>query len=100
MLGPVIGLVQVGEQGYADRYTYLPHIGLFLVLAWAVADISAPSRLRRRFAAAVAVTVIIASACCALMQTTCCRNSETRWTRTLACASNNASSHNTSGELF
>src|SRR5947208_156719 len=59
MLVPVIGLVQVGEQGYADRYTYLPHIGLFLVLAWSVADISARSRLRRRFAAAVAVTVII-----------------------------------------
>jgi len=31
MLIPVIGLVQVGEQGHADRYTYLPHIGLFLL---------------------------------------------------------------------
>src|SRR5437870_9224317 len=94
MLVPVIGLVQVGEQGYADRYTYLPHIGLFLVLAWSVADISARSRLRRRFAAAVAVTVIIAFASCALMQTTYWRNSETLWTHTLAVTSNNDIAHN------
>src|SRR6267378_3547013 len=35
MLVPVIGLVQVGEQGHADRYTYLPSIGLFLIAVWA-----------------------------------------------------------------
>src|SRR5438128_1454261 len=100
MLIPVIGLVQVGEQGYADRYTYLPHIGLFLVLAWSVADISARSWLRRRFAAAVAVTVIIAFASCALMQTTYWRNSETLWTHTLAVTSNNDIAHNNLGYLF
>src|SRR5207248_9912563 len=99
MLVPVIGLVHVGEQGYADRYTYLPHIGLFLVLAWAVADISARSQLRRRFAAAVAVTVIIAFASCALMQTTYWRNSETLWTHTLAVTSNNDIAHNNLGYL-
>jgi protein O-mannosyl-transferase len=99
MLVPVIGLVQVGEQGYADRYTYLPHIGLFLVLAWSVADISARSRLSRRFAAAVAVTVIIAFASCALMQTTYWRNSETLWTHTLAVTSNNDIAHNNLGYL-
>ena len=39
MLVPVIGLVQVGEQGHADRYTYLPSIGLFLMVVWAVGDV-------------------------------------------------------------
>ena len=39
MLVPVIGLVQVGEQGHADRYTYLPHVGLFLLVVWGVADV-------------------------------------------------------------
>ncbi len=39
MLLPVIGLVQVGEQGHADRYTYLPHIGLFLLAVWLAADL-------------------------------------------------------------
>ncbi len=38
MLVPVIGLVQVGTAAMADRFTYLPQIGLGIALAWAVAD--------------------------------------------------------------
>jgi len=38
-LVPVIGLVQVGSQGMADRYTYVPLIGLFVLLAWGVPDL-------------------------------------------------------------
>jgi hypothetical protein len=38
MLLPVIGLIQVGSQAHADRYTYLPQIGLYLLLAWAITD--------------------------------------------------------------
>ena len=38
MLVPVIGLVQVGDQAWADRYTYLPLIGLFIAIVWGVAD--------------------------------------------------------------
>ena len=41
MLVPVIGLVQVGLQAMADRYTYLPQIGLCIALAWGVADVVA-----------------------------------------------------------
>ena len=37
-LVPVIGLVQVGPQGLADRYTYVPSIGLFIALAWGACD--------------------------------------------------------------
>lgn len=40
-LVPVIGLVQLRDQGMADRYTYLPLIGLFLCLAWGLADVTA-----------------------------------------------------------
>src|SRR6266481_2623704 len=40
MLFPVIGVIQVGEQGHADRYTYLPSIGLFLAAVWFTADIA------------------------------------------------------------
>jgi tetratricopeptide (TPR) repeat protein len=39
MLVPVIGLVQVGLQSHADRYTYLPMVGLFVILAWGAAEI-------------------------------------------------------------
>jgi tetratricopeptide (TPR) repeat protein len=47
MLIPVIGLVQVGAQSIADRYTYLPSIGLFILVAWAAADLAAVSNFRR-----------------------------------------------------
>src|ERR1017187_4761194 len=39
-LAPVIGLVQVGDQAWADRYTYLPLVGLFVVIVWGVADLA------------------------------------------------------------
>ena len=38
-LVPVIGLVQVGDQAMADRYTYLPLIGIFIIISWAVSDL-------------------------------------------------------------
>jgi tetratricopeptide (TPR) repeat protein len=44
-LVPAIGLVQVGEQARADRYTYIPLVGIFLLLVWAVADLL--DRLRK-----------------------------------------------------
>src|SRR5262249_3193104 len=40
-LVPVIGLVQVGDQALADRYTYLPLIGLFVAFAWGLGDLAA-----------------------------------------------------------
>ena len=40
MLVPVIGLVQVGDQAWADRYTYLPSIGLFIALVWGLSDLA------------------------------------------------------------
>lgn len=59
---PVIGLVQVGEQAMADRYTYVPLIGPFLALVWLVGDFA--GRLRRAVPALAAggVAVIVALA--------------------------------------
>jgi protein O-mannosyl-transferase len=47
MLLPVIGLVEAGEQGRADRYTYLPQIGLYLLIAWGIADLMTSIMTRR-----------------------------------------------------
>jgi tetratricopeptide (TPR) repeat protein len=47
MLVPVIGLVQVGRQATADRYTYMPLIGLFLIIVFGIGDAAAGSRARR-----------------------------------------------------
>ena len=46
-LVPVIGLVQVGTQARADRYTYLTQIGIYVLLAWGVADLTKTWRWRR-----------------------------------------------------
>ena len=55
-LVPTIGLVQVGMQARADRYTYLPLVGIFLAVTWGLGDLLARLRLRRLgFAAAVLV---------------------------------------------
>ncbi|MBW2645343.1 MAG: tetratricopeptide repeat protein [Deltaproteobacteria bacterium] len=46
-LVPVIGIIQVGEQAMADRYTYVPLIGLFIMIAWGVGDLAARWHYRR-----------------------------------------------------
>jgi Flp pilus assembly protein TadD len=57
---PVIGLVQVGSQSIADRYTYAPAIGLFLAAAWAVAEVTDGAQSVRIFASAVAGCLVAA----------------------------------------
>ena len=99
MLVPVIGLVQVGEQGHADRYTYLPHIGLFMLAVWLAADLTAVSYSRSRFAVATAVVIIVALAWVAFGQTSYWRNSKTLWSHALAVTSDNDVAHNNLGYL-
>ena len=59
-LVPVIGFVQVGEQAMADRYTYIPYIGIFVVIVWAVGDVLEKfASPRRRLAPAVALAMVV-----------------------------------------
>ena len=99
MLVPVIGLVQVGEQGHADRYTYIPQIGLFLLAVWLAADVTAVRQSGSRFAVAIAAVIIVALAWAAFVQTSYWRNSETLWSHALAVTSNNDVAHNNLGYL-
>jgi hypothetical protein len=62
MLVPVIGLVQVGGQAMADRYTYAPSIGLFLVVAWAGAEAAARWHATRAAQVLLAVALVALSA--------------------------------------
>ena len=59
---PMIGLVQVGRQAYADRYTYLPSIGIFIGVVWMIADEIENRKWGRQFAIAVTMTVLTALA--------------------------------------
>jgi Flp pilus assembly protein TadD len=93
MLIPVIGLVQIADQARADRYTYLPQIGLYLALTWAVAKLGAGWRFRQPVLGGLAVIVVAALSAGSFIQTSYWRDSETLWTHTLACTSNNADAH-------
>jgi tetratricopeptide (TPR) repeat protein len=100
MLLPVIGLVQVGEQAMADRYTYLPHIGLVVAITWTVGGATAGARQWQRALACTATVLVMALVWCAGRQTGYWRNSESLWTHTLAVTSNNALAHNNLGEVW
>src|SRR5437870_522797 len=99
MLLPVIGLIQVGSQAHADRYTYLPQIGLYLLLAWAITDALA-SRLQRRILAVTASVTVIALAWCAHVQASYWRNGESLWGHALAVTSGNFMAHDGLGECL
>jgi tetratricopeptide (TPR) repeat protein len=60
-LVPVIGLIQVGGQSMADRYTYIPVIGLFIMVAWGVADLTRQVQHQKGVLALLAGVVIVAS---------------------------------------
>jgi Flp pilus assembly protein TadD len=102
MLVPVIGLVQVGEQAHADRYTYLPQIGLYITVAWTVGDLfleSAP-RVRRALIGVAAAIVIVSLGVRAIVQASYWKNSETLWNHTLAVTGENDVAYNNLGFLF
>ena len=100
MLVPVIGLVQVGWQGHADRYTYLPQIGLYIAGTWAFADLIASRRRRRVLQIAAALLVVAALSCSASIQTSYWRNSETLFTHALAVTKHNDVAENNLGIIF
>jgi tetratricopeptide (TPR) repeat protein len=89
MLFPVIGLVQVGLQGHADRYTYLPQIGLGIMATWAIADLTSGWRARMITLACAGSAVLVALSLCAWKQVGYWKNSETLWTHALAVTSHN-----------
>ena len=89
MLTPMIGMVQVGVFAHADRMTYLPQIGLYLLLAWEVAAMSAAWFYRRATLGGLAAIVLVALIFCARTQTTYWKNSVTLWTHTIACTRGN-----------
>jgi tetratricopeptide (TPR) repeat protein len=98
MLVPVSGvIVQAGGHAMADRFTYLPHIGLYLALTWATVDLCRSRPFRRWLLSGAATLVLAALIGCAWRQTCFWRNSETLWTHTLACTSRNWLAHGNLG---
>jgi len=100
MLVPVIGLVQVGLQAQADRHTYLPQIGLALLLTWLVTELTGAWRGRRWILGVGALAVLASLAIYAAQLTAVWRNSETLWTHAAACTSRNFAAENNLGSFY
>lgn len=99
MLIPVIGIIQIGLQGHADRYTYLPQIGLYLLITWSVAEMSI---LRRRVETLFVLSgiVLLGLAWASWKQVSYWKDSETLWNHTLAVTSDNDVAHNNLGLYY
>ncbi len=99
-LVPVIGLVQVGAQALADRYMYVPLIGLFVAIAWALADVL---RYRWELRGVLFLLVGLVLAGCGvltLVQLRSWRNSVTLWEHALQVTDDNYVAHNNLGVLL
>lgn len=93
MLVPVMGIVQVGRQGHADRYTYLPLIGIVLALVWLISEATGRLRYQGVIGAALGTAVVIAISVCAWHQVGFWRNADALWPHTLAVTTNNDGAH-------
>jgi tetratricopeptide (TPR) repeat protein len=92
-LVPVIGLVQVGSQSIADRYTYIPLIGLFIVVAWGLSDISAKFPGLKNVVAVFLSVMLIFFIICAWFQVGYWKNGITLFTHALKVTHNNSVAH-------
>jgi len=86
---PVIGLVQVGMQAMADRYSYLPLIGIFIMIAWGIHELLAKWRYRKVIPAVLAGIVLIGFLLCTRIQVRHWQNSLTLYKHALAVTENN-----------
>jgi tetratricopeptide (TPR) repeat protein len=99
-LVPVIGLVQVGMQTMADRYTYIPLIGIFIILAWGGWDLA--DRFRTPVAGSGFATAVVLVACMILTRTqvTYWQDSETLFRRMITAVQGNYMAHYNLGNLY
>jgi protein O-mannosyl-transferase len=89
VLVPVIGFVQVGAQSMADRYAYIPCIGIFIALIWAIADTGQKAHIGRRWALPSGITLLIIMGLLTAHQLKFWKSSYELWTHTLQVTVNN-----------
>jgi tetratricopeptide (TPR) repeat protein len=98
-LVPVIGLVQVGDQAHADRYMYIPMVGLLVMLIWGAAELLEKLRAKK-LAISLAAAACVASAAVSWVEVGYWRNSETLFRRALAVTSDNKIADNNLGNYL
>ena len=99
-LVPTIGLVQVGPQCMADRYTYIPSIGLFLLIVWGLDALLDPWPPKRLCAPAVGTLALAACLACSCRQLTYWQDSETLFRHAIAATTDNYVAHTSLGKAL
>lgn len=99
---PVIGLIQVGNQAIADRYTYIPQIGLWLILAWGLRDLLTQMQSEgvRFVVATAAAGVLGALVVLTWFQVSTWRDPYSVWSQVVAVEPTNYLAHNNLGQLL
>jgi Tfp pilus assembly protein PilF len=97
---PVIGLVQVGSQAMADRYTYVPLIGIFIIVAWGLPELVSGWRYRKVAISTMAVACLSILMATTWLQVRHWKNSIVLFERALAVTDNNYVLHNNLGVAF
>jgi tetratricopeptide (TPR) repeat protein len=98
-LVPVIGLVQVGSQAMADRYTYVPLIGVFIAVAWGVAELASRGGWRET-AAAVATVLLAVCLFATWLQVNYWHDDVALWRHALECSTDNVVAHQNLGVAY
>jgi hypothetical protein len=99
-LVPVIGLVQVGAQALADRYTYVPLLGLFLIFSWGLNEVVERWPRVKGLAVATAALLLVGCLGRTWQQTHTWRDSMPLWEHTLEVTSGNYLAHNNLGSIL
>jgi len=86
---PMIGLIQVGNQAMADRYAYLPLIGLFIMIVWAAAEWVGAHHVSEKFLAAAGIAIVLALSAVTHRQLSYWHDDFTLWAHALAVVPNN-----------
>jgi tetratricopeptide (TPR) repeat protein len=99
-LVPVIGLIQVGSQAMADRYMYLPGVGIYIIIAWLAGEATTKLRLPKVIPATAGVLIMVILLVMTWIQVGYWKDSAALCKRTLAVTKNNYIMHNNYGELL
>ena len=99
-LVPVIGLVQVGLQAMADRYTYVPLIGLFIIIAWGAAEIFSKLRYKTAVFTSAAIVILLVLSALTWLQLGHWQNSFALFEHTAAVTNNNDIMHYNLGSMY
>lgn len=99
-LVPVIGIVQVGKQATADRYTYIPYVGLFVAIAWGGASLVGRWLRGRSIAVGAAVAATLALAAAATVQARVWKDTETLLLHAIRVTRNNDLARNNLGNYY